>query len=697
MRHFTNISQLRLFLALFFLALAVPSVILVRQAYSQLKWESFHQYRSQAQELSARIDNSLVQLISAEEDRTFADYSFLVVSGSLRANYLQPSPLSRFPVEADIPGLVGYFQLDARGQFNTPILPHRVSQAAGYGISPAQLLQRQHLQERIQRILSDNQLVQPRSAEGKLKMGATLEEVVVTAVKADETAAGATELESRESGDKKVAAQDVTAGFERFKDSQYAEQQQQKLDSLSSYGRVEDLNLASSVSALEKQQRKEAGEPVASVVRAVRKERSALPTVQAPAVISTEQPADRDDSITADVGSTRVEITMFESEIDPFDFALLDSGHFVMYRNTWRDSERVIQGAIIEQQQFLRGVIEPLFRETSLSQMSDLAVAYQGSVFAAFGGVSGRDYLSQDYGVSNDNSSGELLYQSRLSAPFSDLELFYSINHLPASRGAIVIGWAALVLAIVVLGGLLLMYRLGLRQIALAQQQQDFVSSISHELKTPLTSIRMYSEMLREGWVDTDKRKSYYDFIFDESERLSRLIANVLQLARMDREDIPLDSKPVSMDTLFDTIRSKLTSQVESAGFTMTLTIEDSAVGAMVMVDRDCFTQILINLVDNAIKFSSKSATRAVDISARLSGSDEVVIAVRDYGPGVPSNQMKKIFRLFYRLETELTRETVGTGIGLALVHQQVQAMGGKVDVLNREPGAEFSVTLPRA
>ena len=79
------------------------------------------------------------------------------------------------------------------------------------------------------------------------------------------------------------------------------------------------------------------------------------------------------------------------------------------------------------------------------------------------------------------------------------------------------------------------MYRLGVGQIRLHRQQQDFVSAVSHELKTPLTSIRMYGEMLRAGWVDEDKKRSYSDFIFHESERLSRLIANVLQLARMTR------------------------------------------------------------------------------------------------------------------------------------------------------------------
>ncbi|CAK0782330.1 hypothetical protein CCP4SC76_80002 [Gammaproteobacteria bacterium] len=113
-----------------------------------------------------------------------------------------------------------------------------------------------------------------------------------------------------------------------------------------------------------------------------------------------------------------------------------------------------------------------------------------------------------------------------------------------------------------------------------------------------------------------------------------------------------------------------------------------------VRVDADAFNQILINLVDNALKFSARADIRVVEISGRRQGN-RLVFAVRDYGPGIPRHQMKKIFRLFYRGEDELTRETLGTGIGLALARQLAQAMGGQVDVINAEPGAEFRVTLP--
>jgi signal transduction histidine kinase len=139
-------------------------------------------------------------------------------------------------------------------------------------------------------------------------------------------------------------------------------------------------------------------------------------------------------------------------------------------------------------------------------------------------------------------------------------------------------------------------------------------------------------------------------------------------------------------------IESKIANQAERAGFRLRFKRDDESDRATVMIDEDCFAQIVINLVDNAIKFSEQAENRTIEISARLTSDKQVLFSVRDFGPGIPRDQMKKIFQLFYRPESELTRETVGTGIGLAIVHQLTVAMDGKVDVINREEGAEFTV-----
>jgi signal transduction histidine kinase len=231
--------------------------------------------------------------------------------------------------------------------------------------------------------------------------------------------------------------------------------------------------------------------------------------------------------------------------------------------------------------------------------------------------------------------------------------------------------------------------------LALARQQQDFVSAVSHELRTPITSIRMYAEMLQEGWASEDKKRGYYEFIVQESERLSRLIANVLQLARMTRNDFAVQLHDVSVAELMDGVRSKVSSQVQQTGFELRMNVTDAAAIAVLHVDADAFSQCLINLVDNALKFSTGAAHKVVEVACRLDSDGHVNITVRDHGPGVARDQMKKIFTLFYRAENELTRETVGTGIGLSLVHQLMRAMHGQIDVANAEPGAIFTLRFP--
>jgi len=240
------------------------------------------------------------------------------------------------------------------------------------------------------------------------------------------------------------------------------------------------------------------------------------------------------------------------------------------------------------------------------------------------------------------------------------------------------------------------LYRLGLAQIRLGRQQQDFIAAVSHELKTPLTSIRMFSEMLREGWVNKEKQKEYYDFICDESERLTRLITNVLQLARMERKELQLTIKPVEVGTVVDMIQSRLQSLTQQSGFKANLQCEPEDRALAINADLDALIQILLNLADNAVKFSANSEHRQIDICARKK-NNKVEFSVRDYGPGVPPRQQQKRFSLFYRAGNELTRETQGTGIGLALVRQLSRAMHGDVSVRNVSPGAEFTLWLPLA
>lgn len=692
-------QRLRLGLLLFFLALALPTALLVYQAYSQLKWEAFHQHRVMAEELALRIDRELQQRINAEESRSFTDYSFLNVAGGSEANFLQRSPLAAFPVNGEVPGLLGYFQVDSEGHFTTPLLPQQRATSALYGISREELAGRQQLQAKLHEILSRNRLVTSDREQREQTQQARQEAEQSRRRKAEAPAslaaaplfeAESTPPASFSDGDQGLAegtgaaapaSEEVRgqAAFDLLSESRATPRAKPKAAAQGRLGRVEDLKLdAPYQGALAEKKAQAPSMP--SPGRSMRKESNVLPQEAPPA----EANAERDEAVPSRP------ITTFESEIDPFELRLLDSGHFVLFRKVWRDGQRYIQGALIEPDPFLHGLFEPRFRETALSQMSTLAVAYRGEIFTAFAGSNSPRYLS-----SSSEMQGALLYQGRLSAPLSEVELIFSIQRLPAGPGGRVLAWLSVILALVLCGGLYLLYRLGLGQLTLARQQQDFVSAVSHELKTPLTSIRMYGEMLREGWVSEEKKRGYYDYIYTESERLSRLINNVLQLARMTRNEQHIELQPLKVGELLDMLRSRVASQIEQAGFRLQLTCDEACRDRVLQVDADGFTQVLINLVDNAIKFSAKAEQREIDIGCHLAAQGGVLFTVRDYGPGVARDQMKKIFKLFYRSENELTRETVGTGIGLALVQQLAATMGAQVDVLNREPGAEFRLLFP--
>ena len=696
--------RLRNFLALFFLALALPTAVLIWQAYSQLKWEAFHQYRGVAEELTQRIDARLNDMIKTADARSFADYTFLVVSGDPSANFVQRSPLSAYPVTADLPGVLGYFQVDSNGDFSSPVLPPEGAEAGSLGISETEYRDRLQLAQELQAVLADNRLVQSRSASSVRRDIATFAAAPSTLAEEEKELdalggliTSSTDKDANETYSQQIFDQlnqprqrtgyasdsyDLVNIDDAIGEAVTAQQRPNKGGSVS--GLKLDAELQEKSEALERETPAESRLAEVSAFaegRGKRKEQSALP--EPVAVAESEQIANVS-------WPTDLRISTFESEIDPFEFSLLDSGHFVLFRKVWRDGERYIQGLIVDQETFTQDVISANFMGTALADITSLIVAYQDDVIYT---ISGRDSLS--YPNVADELDGTLLYRSRLAAPLNSLEVIFSIKRLPPGPGASVLGWVTLVLAIVFVGGFLALYRMGLSQINLARQQQDFVAAVSHELKSPLTSIRMYGEMLKEGWADEDKRQAYYEFIHDESERLSRLISNVLQLARITRNEPHFDVRPTKVAELMSKTESKISSQIERAGFELRISRDEEADCAAINIDEDCFAQMIINLVDNAIKFSGNVENKIIEISSKPSGDNQILFSVRDHGPGIAKDQMKKIFQLFYRSESELTRETVGTGIGLAIVRQLAVAMDGNVDMVNEEPGAEFRIRFP--
>lgn len=705
LRHWT-VARLRLAIGIFFISLLLPTGYLLVYAYSQLKWEAFHQERVLAEELVKRIERRFAEVIDAENARPFTDYSFLNVSGNQKSNMLHRSPLSQFPVQGSIPGILGYFQIDQNGKFSTPLLPsQRLANVSNVGITGSEFDARRQAHNNIYQLLSGNNLVANKSnspenevdkaiakLDGKIrtdiseKLDARIGADNFGSENKDQSWLSSSSVSSTASEDQ--AAQDIVAeapssympqaAFDELSNSGKNQSSPKLKQSL---GRVDDLKLSKQYeqqarSVQKKAKTEERKSFLKKSPRRLRKEQNQLPQ-QALAGMKDQSKAEE-----------RGSVKMFESEIDAMDFSVLDSGHYVLFRKVWKNGQRLIQGVLFEPDAFIDNLIRPAFYDSALSNGSDLTVAYSGNILTVLAHREQRDYWSKP-----SELQGVLLLEARLLDPFSGISLVFSARQVPLGASAGVLNWLAAILTFVLCGGFYLLYRLGLKQLLLAQQQQDFISAVSHELKTPLTSIRMYGEMLMQGWMEEDKKKQYYAYIYDESERLSRLINNVLQMARMTRNDLHLELKPYSAQQLLDTLRSKVSSQIERAGFEFNLIAADDF-EAVAEVDLDYFVQIIINLVDNALKFSNKAELKRIEVSCEIA-NNKMQWHIRDFGPGIAKGQMKKIFGLFYRSENELTRETLGTGIGLALVSELCQAMNGSIDVVNKEPGAEFVVAFP--
>ena len=276
--------------------------------------------------------------------------------------------------------------------------------------------------------------------------------------------------------------------------------------------------------------------------------------------------------------------------------------------------------------------------------------------------------------------------RSPLSYPLSSWSLEYfgePFSQTGGSRYSLLLSFLGFAFLIAVLAWFL--YREQTREMHLAAQRVQFVSQVSHELKTPLTNIRMYAEMLEQQIEDAEQPKRYLQVITDESNRLSRLISNVLNFSRAPRvhkrEIIPDDVIKQSIEHFapsFETRNIVLETRLNSA--------------AKINTDPDILEQILNNLLSNVEKYAAEG--KRLDISSEIKNKS-FHLRVRDYGNGISRAERKHIFKPFYRINDKLTEGVSGTGIGLTIARQQAEYLGGTLVLIDVEPGACFELTLP--
>lgn len=349
--------RLRLILVLFFLALAIPTSILVYQAYGQLKWEAFYQHQRLARELSRRIDSGFRDLIEREEKRPISDYEFLNVTGSDDTAFLQRSPLSEFPRQADTPGLLGYFQVDASGRLRTPIVP--AANASNYGISALELQQREQQEGRIRGILDQNRLVGKSDVAAAPLAVPTTESAPAPTLDRLQTKTEITPqlrtdsmlpMSESDGASSSIAMDDSDVQGQAAFDELTTRKQLAPAKSRALVDRVKDLQLEDryEVESFAAPELQEMEVKTQAKAKRSRKEQVNLPRAVAEEVVSLESNtgASADAEIPASeplLNQQAIRIQTFESEVEPMEFALLDSGHFVLFRRVWHQDERYVQ------------------------------------------------------------------------------------------------------------------------------------------------------------------------------------------------------------------------------------------------------------------------------------------------------------------------------------------------------------------
>lgn len=235
--------------------------------------------------------------------------------------------------------------------------------------------------------------------------------------------------------------------------------------------------------------------------------------------------------------------------------------------------------------------------------------------------------------------------------------------------------------------------RFGMEQ---AMQRSNFVSNVSHELKTPLTSIRMYAELMAEGRVtQPEKIDEYLSVIVEESQRLTRLVNNVLTFGRLERGHQQLTQEFVDLGKLIDRIQRHLGPLLEEKDCVLRTEIQGDI--QSINTDPDALEQILWNLIDNAIKYGViEGEVCRVEIRV-LQNSNGIQIEVLDRGPGLSQRAAAKVFDPFFRVQDQLTSRHAGTGIGLSIARGLARRIGGELTFRPRQGGGScFTLNLPR-
>lgn len=642
-------KRLKLLILLFCVAISLPLAYVIRQSFQGLAEEERAQLRFFSQTLFDEMETKLAEWIQQEENRAVDEYHHTL--SDERGSRI--SPLAQTPREEYI---LGYFQNNPDGTFQTPLL-------ADSGYIP------EDKQELVTRLLAVNGIFNRK----KLTVPVTPPEFEAKAADAPGVEAGKQEKDS--------FAQRYLARPQEQLRKNYLGQKAKRTEEITA---GQALNLSKEdQSILGTGGAKEKGLPPVSAMRGdIKKSTDALEPKTYEELSDAARQLKEAGSATAVAGQVQPDINRFEVEVAPLQSISIGDGQFFIFRRIVINNQIFRQGFVLKVLPFLSHLAATHFETQPMASFAALSFQVMDN---------GRKIEMLRSGASV--SVAGFVTQRSFPAPFDFLSAALRADTLPASPVRRTLTVALIVLGIFMLLGLVAIYQSARTVVDLAERRAQFVSSVTHELKTPLTNIRMYIEMLEQGIAATPEREQdYFHVLGSESARLSRLINNVLELAKLEKKQRRFDLQAGNLIEALSEVQTVMSHKLALENFALVIDVPDNIRFAY---DREVMIQVLINLIENSIKFGRALPLRIITITAALRDG-WVHIGVSDTGPGIPKKALKKIFYDFYRVDNALTRTTGGTGIGLALVKKFILAMEGQVYATNNPgPGCTITLRLP--
>ena len=642
-------KRLQILILIFCVTLSVPLGYFVIRTYHGLQQEETATLSFFANTLFDEMEQALEALVQMEEARAIDEFNFYMSPPGGRHEENR-SPLSHLPAQSYI---LGYFQNNPDGSFQTPLAQVGKSVAVDRKDAVAQLESANRIFNRKRTAVTDKIIVPPvqKVAEAEQKQQSGFAEKYLDLTRSQKPKARLGQKEKR--FEKVTVAQAENVAHQEVGEAVVSPAPSGAALSKSgpASGPASEDSLMDSGKGLaaKKYQRRE--------------------------IYPTEPEADAAREAAAE---TR-DIESFQVEVAPLQSVLIGADQMFIFRRIMIDHKIYRQGFILKLHAFLNHLAQNYFIAQPMADYAGLRLQVMDQ---------GREIVRVQGGRSTHNPKFTL--NRAFPSPFAFLNATLSSDEIPRSTGRNTLMIMMVVLAAIFLIGLFAIYKSVRAIVDLSERRSQFVSSVTHELKTPLTNIRMYIEMLEQGIAkDTEREQEYFQIINSEGSRLSRLINNVLDLAKLEKKQRSLNLARGTFEEVVAEVQTVMQAKLRQEGFTLKIVQEDIR---PFKYDREAMIQVLINLIENSIKFCRSALEKEITIRI-YQEPDRIKIAVSDHGPGIPRHALKKVFDDFYRVDNALARKTRGTGIGLALVKKFIKLIGGDVTAENN-PGGGCTITI---